>query len=293
MITSVRIWATNRPIAFVMILLAIYFVVLSAPLVFSSGAFGGDESKSPNSINLSHLPFELFLATSVVAVVSLVGWSKNARFTCAPDWSGIWAPIILTLYIGSILTPGLMVASGSGVDMGDVLASIPWGTFILFMLLIGVFEEGLFRGALLHGFEVRIGPVGALLVSSVLFGSMHFVNWITGQTLGPTIDQVLHAGTLGFLFGAIALRMNSIWFGVATHALFDSVVDFNGQILAAAAAIASADPSVAETATTVVPSSNDISLSDSLLRVVLGHFELAFGSIVLWSWWCRRNRQQD
>ncbi|MXU65947.1 CPBP family intramembrane glutamic endopeptidase [Oceanomicrobium pacificus] len=294
MTNVIRNWVNKRPIIFAIFLIFVYFVFLSIPSLFSSGAFGKDETKSANSIDLGDLPFEFFLAASIVAIIGLVGWNKKARLTSAPDWSGIWAPIVFAVYIASILIPGLMAAAGSGAQISDLIASIPWEKFILFMLLIGIFEESLFRGAVFRGFEAGIGPIFAVIISSVLFGSMHFVNWIAGQALESTVEQAIQAAMLGFAFATISLRMNSIWFGVAAHALFDGVVDFNGQVLATAAdAVAPSDPSIGQPVPPVEPASDTAALATGALNLLLRHFELVLGSIVLWSWWRRQRRNQS
>ncbi len=92
---------------------------------------------------------------------------------------------------------------------------------VLVTLLVGIFEELLFRGAVMHAFEVRYGVTVAFFVSSLLFGLMHYVNWISGQPFANTTLQVVHAAGSGLMYAAIVLITRSIWFSVAFHALWD------------------------------------------------------------------------
>ncbi|MBW0144723.1 CPBP family intramembrane glutamic endopeptidase [Sphingomicrobium clamense] len=209
----------------------LYFAILAAPLLFQSGAFGNKPGKSPQQLPLGQLPFEVGLAASVLALVFLLGWAREARVTSRPIWSGLRWALVPAIITGGLLAIGFAVAIENDVSFGVLWESgIPQNALLL-VIFVGIFEETLFRGIALRGLEIKWGPVIALLVSSFLFGIMHYVNFIGGQTLAGTHQQVIHAGLAGILYGAIALRTRSIWPGVFLHALWDFTVASNAVLL--------------------------------------------------------------
>jgi membrane protease YdiL (CAAX protease family) len=162
-------------------------------------------------------------------------------------------------------------ALGDGPGLGAVLALPIVQRLVLITLLVGIFEELLFRGAVLHAFEVRYGVTISFFVSSLLFGLMHDVNWIDGQTFTNTTLQVAHAAGAGLMYAAIVLATRSIWFSVAYHALWDCSVFLIG--------IMGADPSVED-----IASGGD---SRGIVQIfLLVGLEPIYGLLLFW-WWRR------
>lgn len=99
-----------------------------------------------------------------------------------------------------------------------------WGApsvVLLFLTVAGLaplFEEVLFRGALLGWLQARLadrrwGPGVALVLSGLAFGAIH---------LQPAALPTL--GTLGIVLGWAALRTRSLWASVLVHALWNGSV---------------------------------------------------------------------
>jgi membrane protease YdiL (CAAX protease family) len=91
----------------------------------------------------------------------------------------------------------------------------------------GVVEELLFRGLLLYVLATAWGPsrrgrVAAILVTSVLWGSLHLVN-ATGGRIEETWLQVLNATLSGIWYGALVLEAGTIWPVVLIHGLVNTV----------------------------------------------------------------------
>ena len=99
--------------------------------------------------------------------------------------------------------------------------------FTCHMLLIGVFEEFLFRGVILNNMlkkwgKNKSGIIRAVIYSSILFGSAHLVNLIgTSNFVIGTISQLFYTFFLGIFFAAIYIRTKNIWTVVILHAIFD------------------------------------------------------------------------
>ncbi|GGE28102.1 CAAX amino protease [Pullulanibacillus camelliae] len=104
---------------------------------------------------------------------------------------------------------------------------------MIFYLLLGLFEEGLFRGIILHAFldklgSTRKGLISAVAISGFIFGFVHIVlSWLlTGIDLSVTglmqaFLKTLSAGMAGFFFGAIYLKTKNLWGIALVHGLSD------------------------------------------------------------------------
>ncbi|SMC68404.1 hypothetical protein SAMN06296952_2214 [Oscillospiraceae bacterium] len=124
---------------------------------------------------------------------------------------------------------GLFLLLGISNLAGQTL--IPTWQITLFALrciLIGVAEEGLFRGVIqelfmdIFGKDTRKGVMLSIFCAATVFGLNHFQNLIAGVTLPAVLIQVLSAVAAGLMFGAIVFRSGRIiWPMVIVHALVD------------------------------------------------------------------------
>ncbi|MBW1606452.1 CPBP family intramembrane glutamic endopeptidase [Lactobacillus sp. Sy-1] len=99
---------------------------------------------------------------------------------------------------------------------------------ICFSIGPGIYEEYVFRGVVLSALIDRFkhshywGIIKAVILSSILFGSMHLVNLI-GQPSTETILQSITAMIMGLFLAAICIRTKSILPGMILHALSNFV----------------------------------------------------------------------
>ncbi len=93
-----------------------------------------------------------------------------------------------------------------------IFSSIAW-------LGVALLEELFFRGYLLQTLIEGLGVVPALLLSSLLFGLMHYENapqhWL----------YVLDAGTLGLVMALMALKTKALWLPIGFHFANDFFID--------------------------------------------------------------------
>jgi membrane protease YdiL (CAAX protease family) len=101
-------------------------------------------------------------------------------------------------------------------------ANLGWFIFVL-MLIPGIWEEVTFRGVLIQLNLRRYSINTTLILTSVLFGMAHFNNLIAGRSLLSTIFQAIYATLLGFLFGYMYLKTNSLLPSIITHYLINTV----------------------------------------------------------------------
>lgn len=88
---------------------------------------------------------------------------------------------------------------------------------ILFAVVVApILEELFFRGLLLRTLEKRLSERKALVISSVLFGILHFNPGIPGHIL------------VGFVLGRLAQLTGGLWISIALHMSYNAFVIFLG-----------------------------------------------------------------
>lgn len=100
---------------------------------------------------------------------------------------------------------------------------------ILLYLFVGVFEEFLIRGLSLNILIEKFGNDKkgiwlSVIISSVLFGIIHFANLTTGASFQGVLIQVISTSFLGMYLAAIYLRSGSVWTTAILHGLYDLAV---------------------------------------------------------------------
>ncbi len=158
----------------------------------------------------------------------LLTWDRATFREC---FSRLWWMFIPILFFVQLMLISSLV-EGSTLDPN-------WPLNILYLLVfttaVGLFEEALFRGLLLHGLLARMGTnqrgvIGALVISSLLFGMAHIspgnVDFGDGLQVAQAILKICQAGLLGFVFAAFSARQNRIYGIGLMHALTDFLIMF-------------------------------------------------------------------
>ena len=102
--------------------------------------------------------------------------------------------------------------------------------FSLEMILVGIAEEFVFRGAIQNtlydyfGKGTRKGIYKSIIFTGLIFGIMHIANIISGASISGSVVQAINAFAVGCYFSAIYYRSDNIWSVVVLHAM----LDFNG-----------------------------------------------------------------
>lgn len=98
--------------------------------------------------------------------------------------------------------------------------------FLVSMFLVGFGEEVVFRGLILNLFLDKFGNekkgiLISVILSSLLFGATHSINFFAGVSLGSVLIQMLQTVLLGMVFAEIYLLSGNIWIVIIAHALTD------------------------------------------------------------------------
>ncbi len=103
---------------------------------------------------------------------------------------------------------------GSLAEHGTAIAK--WGLFWgVFFVVVGLFEEFLFRGYALYTVADGIGFWPAAVLMSVSFGAVHIQN--TGEGWVGVAGVVF----VGLFWSFTVKRTGSLWFAIGMHATFD------------------------------------------------------------------------
>jgi CAAX protease family protein len=98
---------------------------------------------------------------------------------------------------------------------------LPRAGAVLFVLLVGALaEELVFRGYPFQRLEEGIGPIGAIAVFSVLFGTVHLLN--PGVSKWGLINTVL----IGIVFSIAYLRTRALWLPWGIHFGWNTTLGF-------------------------------------------------------------------
>ncbi len=141
--------------------------------------------------------------TGTAEYYGLTGWAKNSRVML---WFiPLWIIASINLWIGispDYPMPGLLFAA-------------------IMMAFVGFAEELIFRGflfkAILKGGSVK----AAIIISSVTFGLGHILNLFIGQDIPETLQQVVFAVAVGFVFTMVFYKGGSLWPCILAHSLID------------------------------------------------------------------------
>ncbi|MCC8965323.1 CPBP family intramembrane metalloprotease [Bradyrhizobium sp. Pear76] len=222
-----RVWKFWGTALWGLLIFAAMFVGQVAVIVYRIIAQGSELSTA----GITHVVADgLTISLSVLAglpMVLLALWLaiRRTRISFA-DYLGLhwtsWRNVIIGV-VSLIVLVGAwdMVSRAAGREvapgfMGDVLKSAQehsalWLLVIAFAVAAPLWEELFARGWLYRGWsESRLGPYGAIVLSSIVWTVMHLqYDWFF-------LCQVL---TIGLLFGYLRFRTGSTWLTILLHGL--------------------------------------------------------------------------
>lgn len=168
---------------------------------------------------------ELFFALCVIIICKISAIHINFFHTEKYSFrKGIYMGSFMLVYcIGSFL----IGIQSYGADNMILPSAVSMLSLLAMMLSVGIFEEILCRGLLLNTLllkwkQKRYGIYAAVILSSAIFGSMHFINLFVRPTLVFfTVAQVIYTTMAGTFFAAVYLRSKNILPVILYHALHD------------------------------------------------------------------------
>jgi membrane protease YdiL (CAAX protease family) len=199
----------NKRLGISIVILIVYLTIImvGAKLEVGDGTMSQAEMVS-GRISIGLILGFIFLA----AAVGFFGWSRD---------SGL-SPVRSTKSLLILWLPGLFIL---GFFSFSLMLGFPPARAILFVgintLLVGISEELAFRGILFSGARSALRPIGAITLTSIIFGAVHVFNGFTTGDWGSAAMQALAAAMSGLLFMAILIRTGSIIPAMIVHWLWD------------------------------------------------------------------------
>lgn len=100
---------------------------------------------------------------------------------------------------------------------------------LLSIVVVAPAEEYLFRGVIQGRLRNTFTPLGSILGASLLFGSMHFGNWV--GSLGTVVGWALLITGVGIIMGVVYERTNNLIVPIIAHAVYNFFLFTAGYLL--------------------------------------------------------------
>jgi membrane protease YdiL (CAAX protease family) len=156
------------------------------------------------------------MTACLLAVIFLgtLGLWRKAGFGTRLNWHSLapFIPLTIIPLLTALFRPNAVVA----------LHPFQIVDFALVALMTGFAEEAIFRGI---GVTVllRRGTIQAALLSSLVFGAVHFANLLVGANLLATLVQVIVAFLFGIASAALLISTRAILPLMVIHAIEDFI----------------------------------------------------------------------
>lgn len=219
--------ARRRPIGFVFVLTAVWFVLLLM-LMMVAATIWQKPVGDATTISISRL--------AVTAGVLFLAWRLDWLEASGISRAGSWRVWLLALG-GLVYFAGASLYAFYGwaaFDFSSLLRLPDARTVITIHFIAGLSEEILFRGLALCAL-IRVwgnttrGILASVFLASALFALVHITQVFTyGVSLSSALLLVLQALVIAFWWGALVMIGGSIWPAVLLHFVVNAVVAVQG-----------------------------------------------------------------
>ena len=221
--------ATNSPVLFAISLMMIWFV---AGLVFMGIASGA--LRRPYGDAVTTTVGRLAITVCVLGLVWRFGWLEASGITRLGHWQ-VWVlAVVGMLYFAGA---SLYAFYGKGAfDMSNLIREPASRTIVLTQVVVSLSEELLFRGVmlyvLLHAWgHTRLGIIGSVVLSAVLFALMHITQVFThGVSWSSALLLTAQTCISAVWWGAVVVWGGSLWPAVLLHFVINAAIPIQGLV---------------------------------------------------------------
>jgi len=193
------------------------FLIISGLAMFISKHFFDATYGSPLMIRFINPAEIIMIIICAFIVARYFSWNEVGFKRPEIDKSLLWLlPVYLILFAGWSLLVGDMYKMN--------INSEQWNSFWIFgfvTLLVGIAEELMFRGIILHALLDKISPRKAVIVSAFTFSLLHSINIIGGVPVEGMILQLGLTFIAGFYLAGVMVKIKSIIPLIVWHWLWD------------------------------------------------------------------------
>lgn len=204
-----------KPTLFHALIIVIFYAGLLVVIEMLMGVPYTDFSKSTNNM-LYGVLIPISIGSVVLTGIALwSGWWKDLWRDKYYIKDHMWMHIFLALFMVAVVANFLVGRIGT-LDHTYILITL------VATVLVGYSEELLTRGLLVRGTRGSgFSEVKVFYIVIIVFGFMHGINFINGQPLAITIEQMFMAGLLGGVFYTIFRKTGFLIVPMIVHALWD------------------------------------------------------------------------
>lgn len=196
--------------------IAVVVIVLYAAIMGAVWAITGSDYETVGSTAdnaLKGIVLAVALASLFIAVTaSYLGWWRPSlrEAPVGPRWLLVLPVLIVLTALGTLLSKGF-----DGVGTTHLL------TLALGTLLVGFGEEMTTRGVGVVALRGSVGEVGVWFLSSLLFGLLHALNVLFGQSVTSTVQQIAFAFVMGTALYVVRRVTGALVVCMLVHAFWD------------------------------------------------------------------------
>ena len=215
---------------------AVTFGVLFATIILFVYCYFGSFSFFENTFKIANVEYWKIIYHNFMAFVLFFAIGLLVtKFTIKQKLSGFGLQkgnISLGLKIVGVATLIIpLIALSTTLDAGMIATYPPvsfevcsWWQIVLYFASYFAYYVGweyLFRGVLLFGTNQKLGALGSILLTTMISALIH--TSIAG--FGKPMIETLSAIPAGLIFGYVALKTKSIYYGLYMHALIGFLTD--------------------------------------------------------------------
>jgi len=224
-VNKFKSFSGSHPVLFTLVLLISWYLVAAIATGVTAVALGESliDSLPQSAGSLSATIYILVIAWQF-------GWLRS---------SGIGSIGNIKAWLIALIAFTYLIAAYSFAFFGDFSIDInPFISnasqpIIFRQIIVGIVEEILFRGVLLYAL-VRVwggsrrGLFSAVLLSALLFGSIHLLQAFAGRSIGVALIAALESTVSGMWWGAFVILWGTMWPIAAIHAGSNAFVLIKG-----------------------------------------------------------------
>ena len=215
----IKRFAAEHPVAFGFVNFIVYILMLFVSAILGN-LWPGEETYGQVGGTIGRVASIAVL----LVLLFLLGWLHSAGFASLGRWS-TWFITLLTLAYS------IGVSAYAMTGNFDFRSALP-GFVIAFIVTAAFLEEVVFRGVIMHAFvhawgSTNRGLIKSVLVSSLFFGGLHILDFLSGRPLSNVILQGIEAFFLGIILASLVLVGKSIYPAVFFHALLNLAAYLN------------------------------------------------------------------
>jgi membrane protease YdiL (CAAX protease family) len=178
--------------------------------------FGVEQGTNPG-MGLGKLWETLMAVVPFIGLTVLSGAGLKSIYLTKGNINYKWGFAIGALFLVNYLTSALMFF-GTGFALPKLGSAILWG--LVFALGNSLLEELWVRGLFLKKLLPLVGVTGAITLTSLWFGVMHFLGVVYMPAFAIPV-YVINTITMGIACGILMVKTDSIWGAFGLHAAAD------------------------------------------------------------------------